>query len=124
MFPQIVDDTVSHCEHDVIFFYFYNIQDCVLSRSVWGIGAELAWAVKPVPLLRRLEDDFSALRPQYHDLRIAYLRDVQDWVGGRRVRAAEERGARRGCAEPFVGLRCGFFCAFEGGLEVRDWVGG
>jgi hypothetical protein len=124
MFPQIIDDAVGHCEHHIVFFDFHNIQDGGLRRRVWGVCAELARAVEPVPLLRRLEDDLSALRPQYQDLRVAYLGDVQERVRGRAVGAAEERRARRGGAEPFVGLGCRFFGAFECGLQVGDWVWG
>ena len=51
MFPEIVNDTIRHGEYYIVLFDGHFVHDSVCNRGIRTVGAQLAWAIEPVPLL-------------------------------------------------------------------------
>ncbi len=108
--PQVVDDAVAHGQHDVADLQLDLVDDGIVLGRVGAVGAELARAVEPVPLLRRLEDDGLVAGAHHHDLAVAEVGDVQERHRGAARRAGwcfkvQLRAARRGGPLPVVRFR-------------------
>ena len=122
VFPQIVDDAVSHSDDNIIFLDLYAIHDGVLFGGVRAIRAELSRTIKPVPLLGRLEDDLFIPGADDKYLRVTELCNVQYGMRGIVGVGAEQSSAGGSSSIPLIWLRSRLLGLFEGLFEVGNRV--